>query len=457
MSKSQIKKLIYVVDSNGKSLMPTTRNRKVRHWLATGQAHWFGNSRKTIQFTRPVNQHIQPITVGVDLGRHTGISAVDQSNNREYYSTQVERPYVQEVKRNKQRKMYRTQKRYRLRHRQARFDNRRKPNGWLAPTIQHQLDFIDHEIQRVSQFLPVDKIVLEDQPFDIRKLTNDDQRPTDYTKGPQSGFTSLKAYLYASQNGIDPIDGQHYPLSDMVVHHLLPRSQGGTNSPHNLVLISKEHHNNANHRNGVLKHLAQQLRDCLDTRGAYLMNILYNRLPEQLINIAPVVFTAGYFTAQNRKTYGINKSHVNDALVIAGGNAQTIRLAPSIKRVKLRRNNRSLAKFYDAKYEDLRDGQTKSGQELSSGRTSRSREHHYDNQRIYRARKTRKGRTSIRKNHYQLRPHDLVKYQNQVYEVNGVHSNGHRVLLFINCKKKSVAISKVTCVKHINGILETIL
>lgn len=457
MSKSQVKKLIYVVDSNGKSLMPTTRNRKVRHWLATGQAHWFGNSQKTIQFTRSVNQHIQPVTVGVDLGRHTGISAVDQSNNREYYSAQVERPYVQEVKRNKQRKMYRTQKRHRLRHRQARFNNRRKPNGWLAPTIQHQLDFIDHEIQRVSQFLPVNKIVLEDQPFDIRKLTNDGQRPADYTKGPQSGFASLKAYLYASQNGIDPIDGQHYPLSDMVVHHLLPRSQGGTNSHHNLVLISKEHHNNANHRNGVLKHLAQQLRDCLDTRGAYLMNILYNRLPEQLTNIAPVVFTAGYITARNRKTYGINKSHVNDALVIAGGNAQTIRLAPSIKRVKLRRNNRSLAKFYDAKYEDLRDGQTKSGQELSSGRTSRSLEHHYDNQRIYRARKTRKGRTSIRKNHYQLRPHDLVKYQNQVYEVNGVHGNGHRVLLFINSKKKSVAISKVTCVKHINGILEIIL
>ena len=180
-------------------------------------------------------------------------------------------------------------------------------------------------------------------------------------------------------------------------------------------------------------------------------------LPDQLINIAPVVFTAGYITAQNRKTYGINKSHVNDALVIAGGNAQTIRLAPSIKRVKLRRNNRSLAKFYDAKYEDLRDGQTKSGQELSSGRTLRSRERHYDNQRIYRARKTRKGRISIRKNHYQLRPHDLVKYQNHVYEVNGVHCNGHRVLLFINSKKKSVAISKVTCVKHINGILETIL
>ena len=158
MSKSQIKKLIYVVDSNGKSLMPTTRNRKVRHWLETGQAHWFGNSQKTIQFTKPVNQHIQPVTIGVDLGRHTGISAVDQSNNREYYSAQVERPYVQEVKRNKQRKMYRTQKRHRLRHRQARFDNRRKSNGWLAPTIQHQLDFINHEINELVNFCPLIKL-----------------------------------------------------------------------------------------------------------------------------------------------------------------------------------------------------------------------------------------------------------------------------------------------------------
>lgn len=457
MTNSSKQKLIYVVDSNGKPLMPTTRNRMVRHLLQAGQAHWFGNSRATIQLTKPVKHNTQSINLGVDLGRYTGLSAVDPSNNREYYSAQAERPYIQEVKRNKLRKMYRRTRRNRLRHRQARFNNRRRPTGWLAPTLQHQLDFTVNEIKRISNFLPVSLIILEDQPFNIRKLTNHDQRPVDYTKGPLSGFNSVKTYLYTSQNGIDPIDGRRYPLNDMVVHHLLPRSQGGTNSVHNLVLISKEHHNNANHRNGVLSKLAKQLCDCLDTRGAYLMNVYYSRLPQLLQEIAPIVFTAGYITAQKRQVYQINKSHVNDAFVIAGGNNQTNRLVPSLKLVKLRRNNRSLAKFYDAKYIDLRNGKTRSGQELSSGRTSRSHELNYDNQRIYRARKIRKGRTSIRKYHYQLRPHDLVKYQNHVYEVNSVHCNGKRVLLFINNRKKSVAISKVTCVKHINSTLETIL
>lgn len=450
-------KLIYVVDSNGKPLMPTTRNRMVRHLLQAGQAYWYGNSRTTIQLAKPVKHNIQPVNLGVDLGRHIGLSAVDPSNNREYYSAQAERPYIQEVKRNIQRKMYRRTRRNRLRYRQVRFTNRRRSANWLAPTIQHQLDFVIAEIKRISNFLPISLIILEDQPFNIRKLTNHGQRPIDYTKGPLSGFNSVNAYLYASQNGIDPIDGQHYQLSSMVVHHLLPRSKGGTNSVHNLVLISREQHNNANHRNGMLTKLAKQLRDSLDTRGAYLMNIYYSRLPQLLQSITPVVFTAGYITAQKRQVYQISKSHVNDALIIAGGNNQTERLAPSLKRVKLRRNNRSLAKFYDAKYIDLRDGKTKSGQELSSGRTSRSRELSYDNQRIYRAYKVKKGRTSIRKQHYQLRPHDLVEYQNHIYEVNGVQHYGKYVSLLINNRKKSIALNKVTCIKHVNGILETIL
>ena len=43
-----------------------------------------------------------------------------------------------------------------------------------------------------------------------------------------------------------------------------------------------------------------------------------------------------------------------------------------------------LQKFYDAKYIDSRDGKKKTGKELSSGRTRRSRELNYTNLRQFR-------------------------------------------------------------------------
>jgi len=37
-------------------------------------------------------------------------------------------------------KKYRRTRRNRLRHCKPRFDNRKRPGGWLAPSIQHKLD-----------------------------------------------------------------------------------------------------------------------------------------------------------------------------------------------------------------------------------------------------------------------------------------------------------------------------
>lgn len=95
----------------------------------------------------------------------------------------------------------------------------------------------------------------------------------------------MKQYLYDQQNGIDPLDGQHYQLSEMVVHHLKYRSQGGTNSPDNTILLSRKNHNTANHSNGVLKTLAKHYQNSLvNTKGAFLMNIMHLRLPKLLNN-----------------------------------------------------------------------------------------------------------------------------------------------------------------------------
>ena len=446
---SEIKKVdyIYVVDSNGTPLMPTSRLGMVRRWLKTGQAKWFGNSRKTIQFVRPVTTNTQELTLGVDAGFHLGLSVV--GNNREYYAAESLRK--SEKDRITSRRELRRTRRNRLRYRQARFNNRRRKDGWLAPSIQHRLDFTIKEIKRLYMFLPITNLVVEVTPFDNQKLANPNIKPWQYTQGKMHGFKTIKDYLLARDNYRDALDGKQYPASQLRVHHLVQRKDGGSNQPDNLVLLSDVNHNQANHNNGVLAKLRQNRQKTIDYRGAYFMSILATRLSNYFEHYTT---TQGYLTANLRRKYGIEKSHLNDAFVIAGGTDVTLRTNNVYSRQKLRNNNRSLQKFYDAKYIDRRDGKQKAGKELSSGKTRRSRELNYDNLRQFRKEKVKKGRVSIRRNHYQLRPHDVVlnTRTNRIERVKSVNSRGKNVILQTG---KSSTVKNIVSLYHVNGMLET--
>ena len=388
MQKQKQVNYVYVVDANGTPVMPTSRLGMVRRWLKSGQAVWYGNSRTTIQFVRPIDTQTQPLTLGVNTGFHLGMAVV--GNDREYYASESIRK--SEKDRITARREYRRTRRNRLRYRKPRFNNRRRKAGWLAPSVQHRLEFTVREIQRLYRFLPISQLVVEVSPFDNQKLAN---------------------------------------------------------QPDNLVLLSDVHHNQANHVNGTLAKLAANRQRTIDYRGAYFMSLLASRLNRYFPDY---VQTQGYLTANLRTRYGIVKSHLNDAFVIAGGTDQCTHTGNVYRREKLRCNNRSLQKFYDAKYIDRRDGKKKAGKELSSGRTKRSRELDYDNQRIYRLRKASKGRVSIRRQHYRLRPHDIVFNMKikQTEFVKSVISNGKSVLLQ---NGHTVTPRKLVCLHHINGIL----
>ena len=445
MSKSKTQ-CIYVVDANGQPVMPTSRLGMVRRWLKSGQAIWFGNSRKIIQFVRPITTYTQNLTLGVDAGFHLGMSVV--GNHREYYSSESIRKSEKD-KLTTRRELRRT-RRNRLRYRQARFDNRRRKPGWLAPSVQHRLDFTIKEIKRVYNFLPITNLVVEVSPFDNQKLVNPTIKPWQYTKGKMNGFKTVKDYLLARDNYRDALDGKQYPASQLRVHHLVQRKDGGSNQPDNLILLSDVHHNQANHVNGTLAKLRNNRQKMIDYHGAYFMSVLAARLSDYFDSYQT---TQGYITANLRHLYQIEKSHRNDAFVIAGGTDQDARTSNIYLRTKVFNNNRVLQKFYDAKYIDRRDGKKKSGKELSSGRTRRSKEIPYDNQRIFRQKKVTKGRVSIRRNHYRIRPHDiLLNTKNDRIEIaKSVMSRGKTVLLQ---NKKTISASKVICLYHVNGLVE---
>ena len=117
-----------------------------------------------------------------------------------------------------------------------------------------------------------------------------------------------------------------------------------------------------------------------------------------------------------------------DAFVIANGTTQKRDEHPFLV-TQSRLKDRSLEKFYDAKYIDNRTGEKVSASELPCGRSTRNKNLNAENLKIYRGQKLSKGQRRIRKQKYTYQPNDLVKYEGKVYTVKGTQNGGKYVSL----------------------------
>lgn len=433
---------VYVVNHNGEPLMPTERFGKVRRLLKNMQAKVVRRRPFTIQLLYATTTYVQPITLGVDTGYQTvGFSAV--SEKEELFSGECSL-LTGMSERLKERAMYRRQRRSRLRYRAPRFDNHRQPKGWLAPSIQHKLDSHVRMVELIKKFLPVQKVIVEVASFDIQAIKNPEIAGTLYQEGEQLGFWNLRDYIlhrdgHTCQN---PKCKSKTSQPILQVHHIGYWKGDRSNRPSNLITLCDRCHVPANHQpNGFLYSWDPAVKSF---RPETFMSIVHWRLTSMLRAIA----TYGYVTKHIRIQYGIEKSHASDAFAIAGGTTQT-RTVPFVIQ-QVRRNNRSLEKFYDAKYIDIRTGAKASGQELFCGRRTRNREMAGENLRQYRGQKLARGRRSIRRMRYPLQPMDLVRNQNLLLLVKGMQNKGAYVKL--DGLSKTLNIEQVELVKYGKGV-----
>ncbi len=105
-----------------------------------------------------------------------------------------------QVERNKERSMYRRQRRNRLRYRAKRFSNRKKPKGWLAPSLQNKLDTHIRLVDKISTLVSVSKIVVEVAAFDIQAIKNPKIEGKEYQHGEQYDFWNLREYILHRDN-----------------------------------------------------------------------------------------------------------------------------------------------------------------------------------------------------------------------------------------------------------------
>jgi len=327
---------VYVLNHKGKPIMPCSP-RKARLLLEEGRAKVVKRTPFTIQWTVPTRSFTQEVALGVDSGySHIGLSAVTEK--KEVYTAEVNlRTDI--VKLNSERRQYRRSRRCRKTwYRKPRFLNRKKPEGWLAPSIQHKLNSHIKIVSQVKEILPISMINIEVAAFDIQKIKDPKISGIEYQNGPQKDFWNIREYiLYRDGHTCQHCKGKS---KDKVleVHHIVSKQTGG-DRPENLVTLCATCHEQVSQ--GKLRF---NVRPSNGFKTETFMSTVRWKLVNQLKGLGnPVSHTYGYLTKMGRIALGLPKSHLNDAFVIAGGNTQK-RASAEYLIQQVRKCNRKLFK-----------------------------------------------------------------------------------------------------------------
>ncbi len=328
--------LVYVLNKNSKPLMPC-KAVKAKLLLKQGKAKVVRREPFTIQLLYGSSGYKQPVTLGIDAGsKHIGLSA--STKQKELYSADVElRTDIVDLIATR-RELRRGRRSRKTRHRKARFDNRKKSEGWLAPSILNRINAHLSVVSKVHQILPVSKIVVETASFDIQKIKNPDIQGADYQQGEQLGFWNVREYVLFRDN--HECQHCHGKSKDKVlnVHHLESRKTGG-DAPNNLITLCETCHK-AYHA-GKIK-LTQKRGQ--NFRAEIFMGIMRWVFLEKLKAIySNVQNTYGYITKHIRVQLGLPKEHYVDAYCIAG-NLEAKRLPYYWYQKQVRKHNRQIHK-----------------------------------------------------------------------------------------------------------------
>jgi len=136
----------------------------------------------------------QEVSLGIDAGtRHIGVSAT--TSKAVLFEAEVQpRIDLQEVLATR-RQFRRARRNRKTRYRACRFLNRKKPEGWLAPSVEHKVAVHLKTMRLIHHILPVSRTTIEAAQFDLQKLVNPEIEGKHYQEGPQLGFWNTREYV----------------------------------------------------------------------------------------------------------------------------------------------------------------------------------------------------------------------------------------------------------------------
>jgi 5-methylcytosine-specific restriction endonuclease McrA len=207
------------------------------------------------------------------------------------------------------------------RYRQARFCNRTRPKGWLAPSLRHRIETTLTWVNKLSRLAPVRTIFQELVRFDLQQIENPEISGSEYQQGVLAGYEVREYLLNKWERRCAYCSVENVPLQ---VEHIQPRASGGTNRVSNLCLACEP----CNTKKGtqdikiflakkpdVLKKILVQAKRPLKDASAVNSTrwALFNRLKET----GKVIATgSGGLTKFNRIRLELPKTHFFDAACV---------------------------------------------------------------------------------------------------------------------------------------------
>jgi len=229
---------VLVVDAARRPLMPTTPAR-ARILLKTGRAAVLRRFPFILILKEAKPEAVvQPLRLKLDPGaKTTGLAVVNDASGEVVWAAEITHRGDQVHNALIKRALVRRGRRQRhTQYRQARFANRRRPKGWLVPSLLSRVHNVLTWVSRLRRFCPIGAISYELVRFDVALLQNPNIEGIEYQRGTLWGV-EVRQYLlakwghqcaYCSATGL--------PLE---IDHVIPQSHGGSNRVANLVMTCR--------------------------------------------------------------------------------------------------------------------------------------------------------------------------------------------------------------------------
>jgi hypothetical protein len=223
--------MVFVLDKHKHPLMPCSPKR-ARLLLLRRRAVVHRLTPFTIRLKdrRVEESDLQPLALKVDPGSKTtgmALARVEQTGEGEVHHAihlaqighRGEEVHAAMGERARARRRRRSAH---LRYRKPRFEHRRRPKGWLPPSLRSRLSNVLTWVGRYRRWAPLTRIDVEQVCFDMQLLQNPEMAGVQYQRGELAGW-EVRAYMLVKFDYRCVYCGRtDVPFE---IDHLLPRSR----------------------------------------------------------------------------------------------------------------------------------------------------------------------------------------------------------------------------------------
>jgi HNH endonuclease len=258
-------------------------------------------------------------TVKLDPGsKTTGIAITDDKDSVIMLAELEHIGHLIKKDLNSRRIVRKSRRQRKTRYRPARFLNRTKPKGWLAPSVRSRADNVINFIKKYKKLINIDKVMIENVSFDTAQMSSNSKLyGIKYQQGPLYQ-NKLRSFIFSRSNDKCVYCGAKATEID----HVIPRSSGGTNSIYNLVASCRNC--NQMKSNLTLKAFGKKMNKNYShlepkklPKDAAIIQSSRNYMVKEITKlVSNITLHDAWMTKYNREELGLPKEHYYDALSV---------------------------------------------------------------------------------------------------------------------------------------------